>query len=194
MMELLVTLAIAAVLLAVGTPSFRDFVRNGRLTGAANELLITFTRARNEAVRQQTVVSVCPTTTPDSTAATCTGAATQGYIAFIDTNSNCVRDGAEVTDTKNIVAYEQTHSEVTSTKNGTCVSFGANGFRRVVAGQPNTMRAMFCDSRGNAKIFPTSTISFARGVEVLPTGRASVSRLYAELNGWGGGGNPVTCP
>jgi len=193
-MELMVTLAIAAVLLGVGTPMFRDLVRNGRLTGAANELLITMVKARNEAVRQQTVVSVCPSTTPEAPDAVCTNSATQGYIAFIDTNSNCVRDGAEVTDPNNLVSYEQTNSEVTSTKNGTCVSFAANGFRRVVAGQPNTLRAMFCDSRGNARTFPTSTVSFARGLEVLPTGRASVSRLYAEMSGWSGGANPVTCP
>lgn len=193
MMELLVTLAVAAVILGIGVPSFRDFMRNGRLTGAANELLITVVRARGEAVRRQAVVSVCPSATPGQTGATCSGAATQGYIAFIDTNSNCVRDGGELTD-DNLVSYQLTHSEVTSTKNGTCVSFAASGFRRVVAGQPNTMRAMFCDTRGNTRIYPTSTISYARGVEVVPTGRASVSRLYTELSGWSGGANPVTCP
>jgi type IV fimbrial biogenesis protein FimT len=193
MMELLVTLAIAAVILAIGVPSFRDFMRNARLTGAANELLITVVRARSEAVRRQAVVSVCPSSTPDQSGATCTGAATQGYIAFIDANSNCIRDGGELSD-DNLVSYQLTHTTVTSTKNGTCVSFAASGFRRVVAGQPNTMRAMFCDSRGNARIFPTSTTSYARGVEVVPTGRAAVSRLYAELAGWNGGANPVTCP
>jgi len=193
-LELLVTLAIAAVLFAVGMQSFRDFVRNGRLTGAANELLITMVKARNEAVRQQVIVSVCPSTTPEAPDAVCTDSATQGYIAFVDTNSNCVRDGAEVTDPNNLVSYELTHSEVTSTKNGTCVSFAATGFRRVVAGQPNTMRAMFCDSRGNTRTYPSSTFSFARGLEVLPTGRASVSRLYTEMSGWSGGTNPVTCP
>jgi type IV fimbrial biogenesis protein FimT len=193
MMELLVTLAVAAVILGIGVPSFRDFMRNGRLTGAANELLITVVRARSEAVRRQAVVSVCPSTTPGQTGATCSGAATQGYIAFVDTNSNCVRDGGELSD-DNLVSYQLTHSEVTSTKNGTCVSFAASGFRRIVGGQPNTLRAMFCDTRGNTPIYPTSTISFARGVEVVPTGRASVSRLYAELSGWSGGANPVTCP
>jgi type IV fimbrial biogenesis protein FimT len=194
LMELLVTLAIAGTILTLGIPAFRDFMRNGRLTGAANELLITVVRARGEAVRRQTVVSVCPSTTPDQAGATCSGSATQGYIAFIDTNSNCIRDGVELGDPDNLVSYQLTHSEVTSTKNGTCVSFAANGFRRIVGGQPATLRAMFCDSRGNAQIFPTSTISYARGLEVLPTGRASVSRLYAELAGWSGGTTPVTCP
>jgi type IV fimbrial biogenesis protein FimT len=194
MMELLVTLALAAVLMGIGVPAFRDFMRNGRLTGAANELLVTVVQARNEAVRRQAVVSVCPSTTPDQTNATCTGSATQGYIAFVDTNSNCIRDGGELADVTNVVSNTVVHSLVTNKKNGTCVSFAANGFRRVVAGQPTTMHAIFCDARGNAKIFATSTTSFARGVEVMPTGRAAVSRLYAEIDGWRTAPNPVTCP
>jgi type IV fimbrial biogenesis protein FimT len=198
MMELLVTLAVAGVLLGLGVPAFRDFMRNGRLTGAANELLTTVVSARNEAVRRQVVVSVCPTTTPDQTSAVCSTSATQGYIAFVDTNSNCIRDGAEVTDTANVVANVVFHSLVTVKKNGSCVSFAANGFRRVEPGQPRTMHAMFCDVRGNAQSFPGSTISFARGLEVVPTGRASTSRLYAELLAWGTSPTPsaerVTCP
>ena len=193
-MELLVTITLAGVLLGLAVPAFRDFTRNNRLSGAANELLITIVQARNEAVRRQTVVSVCPSSTPDQATATCTGAATQGYIAFVDTNSNCLRDGAEVGDPLNVIANMVTNSQVTSTKNGTCVSFAASGFRRVVAGQPTTMHAMFCDSRGNVLINPASTLSIARGLEVLPTGRASVSRLFAELGGWGGGADPVSCP
>jgi type IV fimbrial biogenesis protein FimT len=194
LMELLVTLMLAGVLLGIGVPAFRDFMRNGRLTGAANEMLLTVVTARNEALRRQTVVSVCPSTTPASATATCSGAATQGYIAFVDTNSNCVRDGAEVGDPLNVVANFVTHDEITSTKNGTCVSYAPNGFRRIVGGQPTTMHAMFCDIRGNARTFPTSTISFARGLEVMPTGRAAVSRLFTELSSWNGGANPVTCP
>jgi type IV fimbrial biogenesis protein FimT len=192
-MELLVTLAIAGVLLGLGVPAFRDFMRNGRLTGAANELLITMVTARNEAVRRQAVVSVCPSSNPDQAGATCTGSATQGYIAFIDTNSNCLRDGVELADTRNVVANVVFHSLVTSTKNGTCVSYAASGFRRTGAG-PTTMHAMFCDVRGNNQNFPGSTISFARGLEVLPTGRATVSRLYTELTNWGSGTDTVTCP
>ena len=193
-MELLVTLMLAGVLLGIGVPAFREFMRNGRLTGAANEMLLTVVTARNEALRRQTVVSICPSTTPAAAGATCSGAATQGYIAFVDTNSNCVRDGAEVADPLNVVASFVTHSEITSAKNGTCVSFAANGFRRVVAGQPTTMHAMFCDPRGNTRTFPSSTISFARGLEVMPTGRAAVSRLFVELTNWNTGPNPVACP
>jgi len=144
LMELLVTLMLAGVLLGLGVPAFRDFMRNGRLTGAANEMLITVVTARNEALRRQTVVSVCPSSTPADPAATCGGLTTkEGYIAFIDTDSNCVRDGAELGDPQNVVANFVTHTEITSARNGTCISFAPNGFRRIVGGQPTTMHTIF---------------------------------------------------
>jgi type IV fimbrial biogenesis protein FimT len=189
MMELMMTLALAAVILGIGVPAFRNFAQNGRLTGAANEMLVTVISARNEAVRRQAIASFCPSTTPESTTATCTAAATQGYIAFYDQNGDCQRNG-----TDQIVANMTIHSSVTSQKNTTCISFAPSGFRRVIAGQPTTSHALFCDARGLAKVTPVSTDSVGRGVEVLPTGRPAVSRVYAELTGWAGGANPVTCP
>jgi len=188
-MELMVTLVLAATILTIGIPMFRNFAQNGRLTGAANEMLVTVIAARNEAVRRQGIVSFCPSANPSSVAATCTGTATAGYISFVDVNGDCQRNGAD-----EVVANMSIHSDVISRKNTTCVSFAPNGFRRVVAGQPTTSRALFCDTRGLAKVPPTSTDSVGRGLEILPTGRPSVSRLYAELTGWNGGANPVTCP
>jgi type IV fimbrial biogenesis protein FimT len=189
LMELAVTLAVAAVLLGIGVPSFRDFMRSGRLTGAANETLMTVIAARSEAVRRQVNVSVCPSTAPSDVNPTCTGAATQGFVSFVDTNNNCQRDGGE-----DVVASVDVHSEVTSEHNTDCITFGPNGFRLVVAGQPTTSRAIFCDEHGNTQRTPAGADSWARGIEILPTGRPAVSRLFAELTTWGAGANPVVCP
>ena len=93
-----------------------------------------------------------------------------------------------------MVANFVTHTEITSARNGTCISFAANGFRRIVGGQPTTQHTIFCDTRGNTKTFPTSTFSFARGLEVMPTGRAAVSRIWTELDSWGSTGTTVVCP
>ena len=192
-MELMITVALAGVILGIGVPAFRDFAKNGRLTGAANETLVTLVAARNEAVRRQAVVSVCPSSAPDDPAATCTNTATQGFIAFVDSNSNCIRDGADMA--IDVVAHVKNHSEITATKNMTCISYAASGFRRVVGGQPTTAHAMFCDNRGITKITPASNVSAARGVEILPTGRASVTRLYADVNSWSADPTfPVSCP
>ena len=189
MLELMITLTLAGLIMGIGVPAFRNFAKNGRLTGAANEMLVTIVSARNEAVRRQLRTSFCPSTTPDADLAICASTATQGYIAFVDLNSNCQRDVGE-----EIISNFVVHSEVTSKKNLTCIGFGSNGFRIPTTGNPSNARAVFCDSRGIAKVTPSSTDSVARGVEIVGTGRPAVTRLFADLNTWAGGATPVTCP
>jgi type IV fimbrial biogenesis protein FimT len=190
LMELMIVIALAAMIMGLGVPAFRDFARNGRLTGAANEFLVTLVTARNEAVRRQTIVSVCPSDTPDSATATCDIGATAGYIAFIDEDALC-----DVADSDDLVANFVVHGEVSSAGNASCISFGANGFRRVITGQPATAYALFCDERGATAVPGTlNDTSFARGVEILPTGRAAVSRVQTELASWASATDPVSCP
>jgi type IV fimbrial biogenesis protein FimT len=185
----MIVLALAAVLLGIGVPAFRDFARNGRLTGGANELLVTIVSARNAAMRSHTSTSVCPSADPESDGASCSAGASEGWIAFIDENGNCQRDAADEK-----VAQMAIHTEVDPASNAGCIQFASTGFRRPVAGEPGTARAMFCDSRGNALVPGSTDLSYARGLEVLPTGRAYVSRGYAELTGWAGAADPLSCP
>ena len=188
-MELMVTLTLAGVLLGLGVPSFRDFQRNGRLTGAANDSLMAVLAARNEALRRQEIVSFCPSADPAAVNPTCVTSGAQGFISFVDKNATCQREALE-----DVVASASIHSQVKWQNNTTCISFAASGFRRVVAGQPTTTHAIFCDDRGNQLRFPGGTDSWARGLEVLPTGRPAVSRIFTELTTWGAVANPVICP
>jgi hypothetical protein len=75
-----------------------------------------------------------------------------------------------------------------------CIGYAPNGFRVPIAGQPSNARAVFCDNRGTAKVKDGTTLSYARGVEIVATGRAAVTRLYDDLNLWAGSETPVTCP
>jgi type IV fimbrial biogenesis protein FimT len=189
-MELMITLALAAVVLSIGVPAFRDFGMNGRLTGAANETLITLNTARNEAVRRQARTSFCSSPTPDELLAVCDFDATQGYIAFVDTNSNCQRDVGE-----EIVSSMVSHTEIKQRDNLTgCIGYAPNGFRLVIAGQTPNVHMVFCDKRGTAKQTDGTTFSYARGLEVVATGRGAVTKLFADINLWAGGSAPVTCP
>lgn len=188
-MELMITLALAGVLLGIGVPAFNNFARNGRLTGAANETLVVLIAARNEAVRRQMRTSFCASSTPAATLAICQNTATAGYISFVDVNANCQRDAGE-----EIIANVAFHTEITARKNMNCIGYAPNGFRAVVGGEPSNARTVFCDARGIAKITPTSTISAARGLEVVATGRPAVTRLHSDLNTWAGSTESVTCP
>jgi type IV fimbrial biogenesis protein FimT len=60
--ELMVTLTVAGILLAVGIPSFQQIIANNRLTGQANELVAALTLARSQAITTNRAVSFCRAT------------------------------------------------------------------------------------------------------------------------------------
>ena len=85
-------------------------------------------------------------------------------------------------------------TDVKAATNGSCVSFASTGFRRIVGGQPATQHMLYCDDRGNAPRTPSSDISAARGIEVMPTGRGTVIKSVAKIDGWASGDATVKCP
>lgn len=58
LVELVITIAIAAILATIALPSFRDLIINNKVTGAANQLVGELNLARSEAVRRGTLVAV----------------------------------------------------------------------------------------------------------------------------------------
>lgn len=59
LVELLVTMAILAILLTIGLPSFRDSLRSNRLATSSNELIAAISMARSEAVRTTRGGGIC---------------------------------------------------------------------------------------------------------------------------------------
>ena len=60
LIELMVTIAVAAILLTVAVPGFQSLVQNNRATTAAKQLSTEINFARSEAVTRGVEVSVCP--------------------------------------------------------------------------------------------------------------------------------------
>ena len=91
--ELLVTLAVMAILLAIGFSGLGTAATSMRLTSASNLLLSHIHYARSEAIKRNSRVVLCKS----SDGAACTGAGgwEQGWIIFHDANNNGARDGAE---------------------------------------------------------------------------------------------------
>ena len=88
LMELMITLAIAAILLSVGVPSFRALIKDSHLTVANNDLVTAFNVARSEAVKRGLRVTVCKS----ANQASCTTSNNwdQGWLVFTDENNNGV--------------------------------------------------------------------------------------------------------
>jgi type IV fimbrial biogenesis protein FimT len=66
-MELLATVVLAGVLLALAAPSFSRMMAASRLVDQTNELVGALTFGRSEAIRRNTVVTLCRTDTVTST-------------------------------------------------------------------------------------------------------------------------------
>lgn len=69
MVELMITLAVLAILLVMAVPSFTSIINTNRLTGQANELVADLQFARAEAIRRNQRVTFCPSTNNTSCAA-----------------------------------------------------------------------------------------------------------------------------
>lgn len=83
LVELLVTLAVAAILLALATPSLAELLRGNRLAAANNELVTALNVARAEALRRGRPVTVCASADQRSCAASTNWAT--GWVVFEDT-------------------------------------------------------------------------------------------------------------
>ena len=78
LIELMVTLALVAVMMVLAAPSFITFQRNSELTTTTNSFLATLASARAEAMKRQLRTFVIPLTPGDWTS---------GWVAFVDVNS-----------------------------------------------------------------------------------------------------------
>ena len=58
LLELMVTIAVLAILTTIAVPNFRDLIQNNRVTTQANELVSALTFARTEAVKRGRNVEV----------------------------------------------------------------------------------------------------------------------------------------
>ena len=97
LVELMVTLAVAIILLAVGMPLFSGMAANNRATAQANTFLAGFKLARSEAVKRGADVSVCAVADPAASPATCGGNGdwSNGLLVFTDAGTAGSVDGAD---------------------------------------------------------------------------------------------------
>ena len=86
LIELLVTLFVVSILLAIGGPQFSQFISNNRMAASVNEFNISLHLARTEAIKRNAFVTLCASSTWDSDDPTCdvNGDFSDGWIVFVD--------------------------------------------------------------------------------------------------------------
>ncbi len=96
LVELMVTMAVALVLLLVGVPQFQSMLAGNRAAVDANKLVVAMQLARSEAVKRNLPVSVCG---KNSGANNCTlGDWTEGIVVFVDTAGGVIGNVDVATD------------------------------------------------------------------------------------------------
>jgi type IV fimbrial biogenesis protein FimT len=82
LVELMVTVAVIAVVLAVSVPAFARLQGNFQLRSSAHRLVAAINLARTEALQRRQSVSLCPSTMGGD----CSGDYSHGWVLFNDTD------------------------------------------------------------------------------------------------------------
>lgn len=123
LIELMVTIAIVAILLAVAFPSFEGSLRSNRVATGTNELMASLSLARSEAIRNPTGAALC--TSMDGAA--CGGDWNDGWLVWLDLDE----DG-DVDANERVVRYVQSNDRlvlaaVSSSADPTLIQFDSRG-------------------------------------------------------------------
>lgn len=170
LIELMITLAIAAILMMVAVPSFIAFQRNAELTSAANTMLGALNTARTEAMKRNRNAIMAPTGTGWSS----------GWQVFIDTD----RDGAFTTGELIVATYPAIPSyfSITATGNANLSSpyvlFNGSGYASDVDG---ALGNLTIDIARN-DLSGTELLEQTRRIKVANTGRVRVCKATDTVN------------
>lgn len=80
LIELMITMVVAAIVLGIALPSFQTQLLNNRSVALGEDFATSINFVRSEAVKRATRVSLCAS----KDGATCAGNWTDGFIAFVD--------------------------------------------------------------------------------------------------------------
>jgi len=94
--ELIVALAISAILLGLALPSFRSLMGDSKMTTTTNSLVYALQTARSEAIKRSMSVALCASAEPLAENASCGGNDFgDGWVVYVDENSDGNHDANE---------------------------------------------------------------------------------------------------
>ncbi|NOZ52570.1 MAG: prepilin-type N-terminal cleavage/methylation domain-containing protein [Gammaproteobacteria bacterium] len=163
LIELIVTLSIAAIITTASVPSFQNFIQNNRMSTAVHNFVTTLNLARSEAVKRGERVTVCKST--DLVNCTNANGWEQGWIVFVDSNGNGTRQapGEILLRAQNPLPGNITIDGQTDVAN--IISYAGSGFAQQIGGvaiNSNQSTLILCDSRAWG--------DFARAITISTTG------------------------
>ncbi len=172
LLEMMIALAVAAIVLTVVAPSIQSIVGKNRIVAEINEFSSVVQFARYTAIDQSSDTVVCPA----ADFANCSTNWNQAKIVFIDNNGNNQRDSSEpLLMTSEAISAK---NEMTG-PNGSIVFFDSGATNASIS-------VKICPDNNNAAI--------ARSININAQGRVRVSTdsnrdgIFEDADG-----NPITC-
>ena len=154
LLELLVAMAVAAILLGFGVPSFVQMIKSSRLSSEATCLNLALFSARSEAVRRSDCVTVCPLGSANS----CGTDWNNGVLVFsegasaprtgdletatVDADSTIIRSCPPVHEDNTVIAVASPDRSVGSAKERKFIRYTRDGRSNWAPGY-----FAFCDDR-----------------------------------------------
>lgn len=167
--ELVMTLVIAALVVTLGVPSLQNLIRDNRMASQANNLVTDLNLARSEAIKRGVRVTLCKS----SNASTCTSDAQweSGWLAFTDPDKDGVYDGSPEQVILVSAGLKGGNTLRTGSTFSNFVSYTPTGESRGTGGNNGTFN--LCDDRGTTKgraimINVTGRIRMEKGVSSCP--------------------------
>jgi type IV fimbrial biogenesis protein FimT len=159
LVELMITIAVASIMLGIAVPSFRTMMISNRLTTQANDIVSAINLARSEAIKRNRSVSLCRVQNgSDATCETSSGIWTDWIIA---TNTgDIVRRGR--------IERYGTALTVRSTLVNDQAAFGSDGLVRTGTGLANDRQFTVCFANGGTNNRRVVTIGAGSRISTQP--------------------------
>jgi type IV fimbrial biogenesis protein FimT len=168
MAELLVVLALAAILMSLAVPSMTSMLNSQKAKSMGTSFLASLNLARNEAIKRNARVVMCKSA--DSTGCVTSGGWEQGWIVFHDVNNNALLNtGEDLILTQGAVAQNLRLTGNSQVAN--YVSYGASGSAKMVSGAFQSGTLTLC--------FEPPSVPDIKKIILSATGRARLQKGLA---------------
>jgi type IV fimbrial biogenesis protein FimT len=169
LIELIVTITIAAILVALAGPSYKSITTSNRIASEINGLLGDLQFARSEAIKEGQTIIVCASTD----GVNCSGSTNwkTGWVVFFDANGNSKVDSPGETALRIQTAFNGTDS-FQANKNLVSISFNREG---IATGIANGTLITLHDSSASS--------NWTRCLSINLIGQLTVQKYGDVLNG-----------
>lgn len=175
LIEMMVAVAVIAILAAVAVPNMQSMIASSALRTATNDVVAALAQTRSQAIKEGGRVTMCKSA--NGTSCATTGDWEQGWIIFVDPTRNSPWTNASVDTGETVSVYSQALSGniVVKGNNGASqyVSYSADGLSRQLNGSSL--------SAATIRVCSTSTAlqdsQRARDIAINSIGRVTVKSV-----------------